>query len=386
MPSESTEFRAASSQGPGEQTMEPARQLLEAGSPESEASSSEGSSSNNISLSTAHSRPSSHRQADQIQLSGSETEEASPAASAERHRIGASGAVDLRDIAVWLEKSFPYLALLFIIFLREHWLGILVSGCLTMNLKAANHILREQVMLKERRSNSRLWTMALVFGISFPAMIITVKTLSSQDLWPFFILLIPASIPTAWHAVVLAVAIDTLARCMGCAVKAAVLALHRATPDEAFRRRSSLLTLLEHTLLCYRVLLTSPIWFRYFLSMPGHFIPVGMAGFYLACKMHLFFKQIGIIFAAARVACRSEAVFGKNASSDEVMEVGNKCPICQENMQQPVKLSCNHIFCNGCILEWFERGCTCPMCRAEIKPKGLTFHSDGTTGLLPQIF
>ncbi|KAK9849945.1 hypothetical protein WJX84_003524 [Apatococcus fuscideae] len=274
-------------------------------------------------------------QADQIQLSGSETEEASPAASAERHRIGASGAVDLRDIAVWLEKSFPYLALLFIIFLREHWLGILVSGCLTMNLKAANHILREQVMLKERRSNSRLWTMALVFGISFPAMIITVKTLSSQDLWPFFILLIPASIPTAWHAVVLAVAIDTLARCMGCAVKAAVLALHRATPDEAFRRRSSLLTLLEHTLLCYRVLLTSPIWFRYFLSMPGHFIPVGMAGFYLACKMHLFFKQIGIIFAAARVACRSEAVFGKNASSDEVMEVGNKCPICQENMQQP---------------------------------------------------
>lgn len=53
------------------------------------------------------------------------------------------------------------------------------------------------------------------------------------------------------------------------------------------------------------------------------------AGFYLACKMHLVYKQMGMIFAAARVACRSEALFGKYASSDEVMEVGNSCAICQ---------------------------------------------------------
>lgn len=65
-----------------------------------------------------------------------------------------------------------------------------------MNLKAANNILREQVMLKERRSNARLWTMTMVFGIQFPAMITTVKTLSSQDLWPRFIFLMPASVPT----------------------------------------------------------------------------------------------------------------------------------------------------------------------------------------------
>ena len=65
-----------------------------------------------------------------------------------------------------------------------------------MNLKAANNILREQVMLKERRSNARLWTMTVVFGTQFPAMITTVKTLSSQDLWPRFIFLMPASLPT----------------------------------------------------------------------------------------------------------------------------------------------------------------------------------------------
>ena len=61
-------------------------------------------------------------------------------------------------------------------------------------------------------------------------------------------------------------------------LQAAILAMHRATPDEAFRRRSSLLTLLEHLLLCYRMLLTSPIWFRYFLSVPGSFINASMAG------------------------------------------------------------------------------------------------------------
>ncbi|KAK9863930.1 hypothetical protein WJX84_002024 [Apatococcus fuscideae] len=303
-----------------------------------------------------------------------------------QHRLEASGAIDLQVIAVWLEKSFPCLALLFIIFLREHWLGLTVFGCLTFNLRAANHVLREQVKLKERRDNTRLWTIAMCYGIQVPAMITTVRAISSQELWPRFILWMPASVPTVWHATVLAIATDALARVMGCAFKAAVLAVHRATPDDAFRRRSSLLTFMEHLLLCYRMMLTTPIWVRYFLYMPGHLTPVSLAGMYVAFKVHMVYRQIGMIFAAAKVASRSEALFGKYASSDEVMEVGNSCAICQESMEQPVKLSCNHIFCNSCILEWFERECTCPMCRAVIKPKGLTSHSDGSTALLPQIF
>ena len=97
LPAEPAELATPSSEGPSVQHMDSTRQHDATSAPESEASSSEGSTSHSLSLTTAHARPSSHRQADQVQPIGlEEVQEASPAASAERHRIEASGAVDLR--------------------------------------------------------------------------------------------------------------------------------------------------------------------------------------------------------------------------------------------------------------------------------------------------
>ncbi len=61
-------------------------------------------------------------------------------------------------------------------------------------------------------------------------------------------------------------------------MQAAVLALLKPSPDEAFRRRSSILTFLEHLLLCYRMMLTSPIWLAFFYNIPGAFVSKGMTG------------------------------------------------------------------------------------------------------------
>ena len=92
-----SEVTPYSSEGLGEQNMSSARQQ-DASSPlEERASSSEGSGSHSISLSTAHARPSSHRQAANIQqIEPDEAQEGSPAAAAERHRLEAAGAIDLR--------------------------------------------------------------------------------------------------------------------------------------------------------------------------------------------------------------------------------------------------------------------------------------------------
>ena len=58
----------------------------------------------------------------------------------------------------------------------------------------------------------------------------------------------------------------------------------------------------------------------------------------------------------------------------------------QEQMTEPLRLSCSHIFCDACISEWFERQNSCPMCRAQIRPPGMQAYGDGTTCILPYIF
>lgn len=48
------------------------------------------------------------------------------------------------------------------------------------------------------------------------------------------------------------------------------------------------------------------------------------------------------------------------------------CTICFDSAANPcVTPCCSRTFCGGCILEWFTRATTCPMCRAAIHPNQL---------------
>lgn len=42
------------------------------------------------------------------------------------------------------------------------------------------------------------------------------------------------------------------------------------------------------------------------------------------------------------------------------------CPICHDSFTSPTRLSCSHVFCEECVSTWFDRGMTCPMCRAKV--------------------
>ena len=42
-----------------------------------------------------------------------------------------------------------------------------------------------------------------------------------------------------------------------------------------------------------------------------------------------------------------------------------KCPICDQNINQKSELECNHAFCELCIKKWFESKRNCPICREE---------------------
>ncbi len=71
-------------------------------------------------------------------------------------------------------------------------------------------------------------------------------------------------------------------------------------------------------------------------------------------------------------------VFGKPAGDDDLVRVGEACPICFDNFQAPIVLECSHIFCESCIHKWFEKEHLCPMCRTRLP--GLAWTDGSTLG------
>ena len=62
-------------------------------------------------------------------------------------------------------------------------------------------------------------------------------------------------------------------------------------------------------------------------------------------------------------------------------DVDDECVICQGMPEEPVMLSCGHIFCYGCAYRWLSKNPTCPICRAPIAEKRRIEYSDGAMPL-----
>ncbi|KAM0872487.1 hypothetical protein ACQ4PT_038698 [Festuca glaucescens] len=61
-----------------------------------------------------------------------------------------------------------------------------------------------------------------------------------------------------------------------------------------------------------------------------------------------------------------------------------KCPICLSLLKSAVSVTCNHIFCNDCLMETMKSSSSCPVCKApfrrrEIRP---SLHMDNLVGIL----
>ena len=114
-------------------------------------------------------------------------------------------------------------------------------------------------------------------------------------------------------------------------------------------------------------------------------------GIYFCLKVGVLREKGRLCLAALR-----QSVFGhdllhaKHVSKEELVECGDvSCPICQEElagMKNPIKLKCEHCFCEECILEWLDRSANCPMCRTVVKPAGLRSFACGDTAQAVVVF
>ncbi|CAI5456412.1 unnamed protein product [Caenorhabditis angaria] len=138
------------------------------------------------------------------------------------------------------------------------------------------------------------------------------------------------------------------------------------SPDSAIGapQKRRLLQFIEYCSQLYRCALTFGPWFRYFLysSLRTVFYAT-LAVTYLGLK----FQEVLQYSISVRKTLRylfSESSFGHTPKKWEYD--GQICTVCHEEMTQPIRLECNHIFCKVCIETWLDRNTTCPMCRAVV--------------------
>ncbi|XWS56909.1 hypothetical protein CRYUN_Cryun09bG0126200 [Craigia yunnanensis] len=308
----------------------------------------------------------------------------STSTSNEERSSNSSYHYDVQRIARWFEHILPFSLLLLLVFIRQHLQGFIVMIWVTIVMFKSNVILQKQTALKGERKNAVLITYSVLFMLHVIGVYWWYQNI---DLLYPLVMLPPKTIPPFWHAILIILVNDTVVRQAVMAFKCVLLIYYKNGRGHNFRRQGQVLTLVEYTLLLYRALLPTPVWYRFFLNKDyGSLFSSLTTGLYLTFKLTFVVEKVQSFYAALKALSQKEVHYGSYASLEQVNEAGDLCAICQEKMQAPILLRCKHIFCEDCVSEWFERERTCPLCRAVVKASDLRSFGDGSTSLFFQLF
>ncbi|TQD74191.1 hypothetical protein C1H46_040256 [Malus baccata] len=291
---------------------------------------------------------------------------------------------DIQQIARWIEQILPFSLLLLVVFIRQHLQGFFVTIWVSAVMYRSNDVVKKQTALKGDRKISVLVSIAGAFMLHVVGVYWWYR---SDDLLYPLVMLPPKAIPPFWHAIFTILVNDTMVRQAGMAFKCLLLIYYKNGRGHNYRRQGQVLTVVEYTLLLYRALLPTPVWYRFFLNKDnGSLFSSLTTGLYLTFKLTSVVEKVQSFFASIRALSRKDIHYGSHATSEQVNAAGDLCAICQEKIHAPILLRCKHIFCEDCVSEWFERERTCPLCRSVVKPADLRTFGDGSTSLFFQFF
>ncbi|CAA2954846.1 RING finger and transmembrane domain-containing protein 2-like isoform X2 [Olea europaea var. sylvestris] len=291
---------------------------------------------------------------------------------------------DIQQVARWIEQILPFSLLLLVVFIRQHLQGFFATIWITAILFKSNDIVRKQTALKGERKIPVLVGYSVVFMVHVFGIYWWNR---KDDLFHSLFMVPPETVPPFWHAIFIILVNDTMVRQVAMILKLVLLIYYKNCRGHNFRRQGQMLTLVEYTLLLYRALLPTPVWYRFFLNKDyGSLFSSLTTGLYLTFKLTSIVEKVQSFFASLKALSRKEIHYGSYATSEQVTAAGDLCAICQEKMHIPILLRCKHIFCEDCVSEWFERERTCPLCRALVRPADLRSYGDGSTSLFFQLF
>lgn len=286
--------------------------------------------------------------------------------------------MEISDGIRWLERNAIFIILLLIKFAWYHRSGLMVILGMFGTYLQCNQAIKKQVALKNRKQKK-----VLLFVILFLAgnIYFVYYVFRQQQLHNCLIFLSPHFSVDLWNLLWCICVTDYIIRFGTMALKA-VVALCCCLPS---RRKGKYYVLLEYISQSYRSLVPLPLWFRY-LSNSHH------SGAIFAITITTIYLMIkgSVLFGNAKTLCWGvvdfikDPIYGMSPTQADLLCHNNTCSICQEDFNSPIMLKCRHIFCENCVLQWFDRQSTCPLCRATIvsDPK----WRDGSTSTWPQLF
>ncbi|KAK2444747.1 RING-type E3 ubiquitin transferase [Trifolium repens] len=292
--------------------------------------------------------------------------------------------IDFQYIAKLVEQILPFSLLLLIVLIRQHFQGFFVTISLSAVMFKSNELVKKQTALKGDQKVS------VLLGVSFSFMLYVICIYwwyQNDDILYPLAMFPPESTPPFWHAIFIILVNDILVRQAAMAFKCLLLVYYKNSRCHNFRRQAQMLTLVEYTLLLYRAFLPAPVWYRFFFNKDfGSLFSSLITGLYLTFKLTSSVEKIQCLICALQALSKKEVHYGVYATTEQVNAAGDLCAICQEKMHAPILLCCNHMFCEECVSEWFEREWTCPLCRTLVKPSDLRTFGDGSTSLFYQLF
>ncbi|KAH7618810.1 putative RING finger and transmembrane domain-containing protein 2 [Nannochloris sp. 'desiccata'] len=305
------------------------------------------------------------------------------AADAERLRLTTStpiSTLDIRQIARSVEKSLPFLLLVLFVFTYHHFKSILLVSFGTFTLYRCNSAIQQQVA--RRGELNRKKAVSTAVALFFYATIIAAVGLPGGNLLRTLAF---RGVPIGYQfwSVLLTIALaDTFSRLMMAALKAGIVACARVDSQARCRRRGALLSSLDYCISVHRSMLPAPLWLKYFQNSNLPFLlAMSLSGFYLLAKAGNVLEKLSL--AVMEVGKLLGGRHGTVPTAEELAAAPRECAICQEDVRNPLRLICGHIFCSDCVEEWLARESSCPMCRREVRRANLKPKNDGGTSLVP---
>ncbi|XP_061339144.1 uncharacterized protein LOC133285860 isoform X2 [Gastrolobium bilobum] len=221
---------------------------------------------------------------------------------------------DIQQIAKWIEQILPFSLLLVVVFIRQHLQGFFVTIWISAVMFKSNEIVKKQTALKGDRKVSIL--IGIAFAFMLHVMCIYWWYRNDDLLYP--LVMLPPKATPFWHAIFIILVNDTLARQAAMAFKCFLLIYYKNGKGHNFRRQAQMLTLVEYTLLLYRALLPTPVWYRFFLNRDyGSLFSSLTTGLYLTFKLTSVVEKVQCFVAALKALSRKEVHYGVNATMEQ---------------------------------------------------------------------
>ena len=303
------------------------------------------------------------------------------AADAERLRLTTStpiSTLDIRQISRSVESSLPFLLLVLLVFTYHHFKSIFFLTFGTMLLHRFNTAIQQQVARRGEVERRKVFSMAV--GLFFISLLVQFGGLPEVNLMHVLTLRNSLKSYEFWYILFRVALLDTTFRMVVAIMKASIVAFRRVDTQVQCRRRGALLSFIDYSTAVPRSMLPAPLWLKYFQQSN---LPLSMclSGFYLLAKATNVVERASLAKLAAE-----EARGGSHGTAPNVEELAaapRECAICQDDIRNPLKLVCGHIFCEDCVEEWLARESSCPMCRREVRRARLKPRNDGATSLFP---